>query len=278
MKRVAIGSLLLLLTPAVLADVLVTVKIGSPVMQGRYNPVKNTEMAIAKELAASLPGYFRHWRYLAAEEATPNDYALNFEIDRDAGNHTFSVVLQARNEIAGTWPAEIWMKAGEVEARGLPESAKAGKRIADAIVKILVAKNQSDIAKRLRDMVPVATAAQWQRIRGRHEEQRLVLPLPWPGSKVHVNSIFRVLCSWPGKTGLAELESQALDTPADYDDSRLRSSYPALTLKPLQRLFEGETKAVRLIAKEVRKLEPRLVYLKIDDPVGLAVAESEGQR
>jgi hypothetical protein len=273
MKRLAIGSLLLLLTPTVLADVLVTVKIGSPVMQGRYNPVKNTEMAIATELATVLPTYFRHWRYIAAAEATSNDYALNFQIDRDAGNHTFSVELQTRKEIADTWAPEIWMKAGELEAIGFPDSASAGKRIAAAIVKVLLAKNQKGIATQLRDSVPVATTAQWEHIFGRSEEPRIVLPLSWPGAKVHINSIFRVMCSWPGKTGLAELESQALATPADYDDATSRSSYLALTLKPLQRLFDGEKKPVRLVAREVRKLQPLVVYLKIDDPLGLALAD-----
>jgi len=67
-----------------------------------------------------LPTYFRHWRYVAAGEATAHDYALNFRIDRDAGNHTSGVELQTRQEIAKTWSPEIWIKAGELQALDCP--------------------------------------------------------------------------------------------------------------------------------------------------------------
>ncbi|HKR65660.1 MAG TPA: hypothetical protein VJZ00_18155 [Thermoanaerobaculia bacterium] len=262
---------LLFFTTAMHAEVVVTVKIDSPVMRARYQPkTKDVELAIATELATRLPMYFRHWRYVA-RDATSNDFALNFEIAREAGNHTFALTLQTPAEIAQTFSSEIWIKAGELDARGgFPDSKAAGKRIADAIAKMFLAKNQDAIAKRLREKVPVAMKAQWEKVLFRREEPRLVVPLAWPASRVHVNSTFLVKCNWPGK-GLAELETRALNEPAVYKDDQ--STFDALTLQPLRRFFGDEKVAVRSVASEVRKLEPLFVYLETDDAMGLAVAE-----
>jgi hypothetical protein len=175
--------------------------------------------------------------------------------------------MNTREEIAGTWSA-VWMPAGDLAARGYPDRTIAGRRIADEIAHILIDPKQPEIAARMKLRVPVATAAQWEHITWHGESPRLVVPLRWPGSQNFVNSRFRVKCTWPGK-GLAELQTVALREFARYIDVQSRSSYDALTLKPLMRIFEDTRTPVTRISRQVRALEPIVVYLEDDDPMGL---------
>lgn len=271
MKR-SLVLLSLFVASAAGADVLVTVGIESPQMMRRYTPrTAEVEQAIAAELAVKLPGYFRHWSYAGAPSASNQDYSLHFSIEKQGGDQVVTLKLNAKGEVGGTWTG-VWMPAGELAARGFPDRATAGAKVAKDIARLLLDKHQAEIAGRMKAKVPVATAAQWQRVVGRSEEPRLVLPLRWPGSRGLVNSSFLVKCVWRGK-GPVELKTLALDTPALYDDAASQSRYEALTLKPLMRIFGADrAPVVPRIAREVRKLEPIVVYLDNDDSMGLHMA------
>jgi hypothetical protein len=272
MNRIAASLLVSLLFPVVAsAEVLVAVKIDSKAMMGRYTPrTAEVERAIASEIARRLPRYFRHWSYASAASVTTQDYALSFRIHKRGGDQVVTMSMTAKDEIGGTWDA-VWMPAGELAARGFPDRSLAGVRVATEIAEILLDQKQQEITSRMKQKVPVATAAQWQRVIGRSDSPRLVVPLRWPESQSFVNSKFRVKCDWPGK-GPAELQTTALNEAADYDDAISRSSYKALTLKPLMRIFERTSTPVGQVARELRKLKPIVVYLEDDDPMGLHIA------
>ena len=272
MNRIA-GLLLVSLSFPVVAsaDVLVAVKIDSQAMIGRYTPrTAEVERAIADEIAKRLPKYFRHWSYASAAAVSSRDYALSFRIHKRGGNQVVTMSMTAKDEIGGTWDA-VWIPAGELAARGFPDRTLAGARVAKEIAEILLDEKQTEITARMKQKIPVATAAQWQRVIGPKESPRLVVPLRWPGSQSLAHSKFRVMCDWPGR-GPAELQTTALNEAADYDDAESRSSYKALTLKPLMRIFDQTSTPVAKVARELRKLKPIVVYLEDDDPFGLHIA------
>lgn len=271
MRRLAV-LLSLLFSATAGANVLVTVHIESPPMMGRYRPrTAEVEQAIAAELARLLPRYFRHWNFAPAASATPADYALQFRVQKQGGDQVFTLVVHAKNEIAGTWD-EVWMPAGELAARGFPDRPVAGARVAAEIARVLLSRNQSDIAARVKARVPVAeaTAAQWQRV-GRRPVPWLVLPMRLPDAQALVHSFYLVKCAWPGR-GMAELRTRAVvhQPPVVYNDATSRSRYPALALEPLARTINETRKQVTpQIARELHDLKPLVVYLDADDPVGL---------
>jgi hypothetical protein len=264
MKRTLILSALLAASLQAEAQVRVSVKIDAPLMIAKYRPrTADAELAIATALARELPKYFSQWSFVpvARDQSEVRDFTLSFRIYEHLGAHMFGVELYAPAQRINGWNG-LWMGPGEHLGRGFPGRVNAGKDLSAKIAELLLNAKQPDMFVEMKK-VPLATTALWLPVIGRREEPRLVLPLRWPGSRVLINAIIRIDCA-----GTVYLRSQALDTPAFYDD-RVSQRYEALVVRPLKHIAGQVETDVRNMRRKIMTMKPVAIYLETPDPMAL---------
>ena len=265
MKRTSIACVVLLLCVASAeAQVRVSVKIEEPLMNAKYRPrTADAELAIATALARELPNYFSQWSYMPVpvDDGRVPDFTLAFRIYEHLGAHKFEMSLQAPAQQIKVWDKD-WMRPGDHLLKGFPDRRVAGQVVSFQIARLLLNANQDEIFVEMKK-VPLARTAKWLPVVGLREDPRLVLPLRWPGSRVLVNAMVRVECGDAKK-----LRSQALDSPAFYDESG-STRYEALVVKPLKRVVGDVETDVRTIRRQVLQMTPVAIYLEMMDPLGL---------
>jgi hypothetical protein len=252
-------------------SVRVRFEVASPSLAQQWGPAASGVVTdVQRVLTKYLKDRFPHWEYEVDATGVVPAFQLLFQVvDDNTGALSVRVHLLRAPNLATPTLIASWLARPEIMLYGYPSPSTAATDIVKAVSTRLFDQYERELRGWLSEYVPIAEGAHWMR----ETPPRLVLALPWTKYDTLRESVFRLICAWPGQgTAIVDSVGPGLPAGAPYSPPppavAPNPPFDGVVVVAREREFLGDRKPVDQIRQdELFQLNPQFIFLKEYRPV-----------